>query len=113
MAMSGTSTRMARMVEPSVQAPWATPGGHSTASPWSMLVRSSPICTQPPPATTMKRPRSGLVWGAMKARLEKASSVIRARGSDQMVWSATPWVPSRGRERRKPGPKRRTSTPML
>ena len=26
MAMSGTSTRMARMVEPSVQAPWATPG---------------------------------------------------------------------------------------
>ena len=109
-AWSGTSTRMTRMVEPSVQAPCVTPGGSSTASPWLMAVRSAPTCTQPPPAMTMRRPRSGLVCGGSSALRANANSVTRARGSAQMVWSASPRLAVRGCARRKPGPKRRIST---
>ena len=104
-----SSTTIARICVPSVQAPWRTSGGQAAASPAWIRVRSSPTPTQPPPSITTNQVQLGFVWGAIRAWRPKASSLMTPLGPLSMTWPSIPVVPGGPSGRRWPTPNRRMS----
>ena len=109
MAGGANSTTIARMCVPSVHAACRTSGGHATASPARIRVRSSPTPTQPPPSITMNQAALGLSAARSGALRANASSAMTPGGPASITWPSIPDVPGGPSGRRCPTPNRRTS----
>ncbi len=105
----GSSTTIARICVPSVQAACSTSGGQRTASPAWTRARSSSTPTQPPPSITTNHVWFGFVCGVIRACRPKASSATTPYGLLSMTCPSMPVVPGGPSGRRCPTPNRRIS----